>query len=453
MWSPLYSACMYRITMNRNRFLFLLRAMRFDDWANRNGNDKFAPLREIWSMFSVRCIINYIPSTNMTVDETMVSFRGNCPFKTYIKMKPDKYAMKVFSLCDSRNSYLCNAWPYLGRHFQTTGAKSAPEQHCESRQQGRGRSRTRSRSARSRSRVSNVPQSQQPQNFQRKSTRYVMMLSRSYYNSRRIITMDSYFTSKELCSELNSLNLRTVGTIRKSQPEVPAELTTTDRSQVQTTRFAFQDDRMLVSFVPKPSKVVLLMSSAHSTTQINGASNKSVVIDDYNVHKGGVDCFNKMVKSMSTNRKSRRWPLRLFFFILDAAALNAFILMKLKSETLDRRGFIKDVAVELALSQIGKRLRNTHVPLSMKFEITEYLKKAGVREDTIEFPIREADATGRPTKSCAQCAANHIKRRATTWCDLCHNAVCGTHHNKIKICTRCVPDKGDEEVESESEDE
>lgn len=467
LWNPLYSPSMYRIGMNRNRFLFLLRALRFDDWRNRNREDKFSPIREIWNMFTVRCIINYNPSTNLTIDETMVSFRGRCPMKTYMKNKPDKYAVKITSLCDSRTSYLCNAWPYLGRNYQPA-APAQSEQQQEA-QPARGRSRARSRagrsqqpsSSRARTRSQNQPLQERATTqgnenvrvYQRKSTRYVLLLVRPYYNSRRIITMDSYFTSSELCSELRDLNLYMVGTIRKSQPEVPEEMKITGRNLHQLTRFCFQNDRMIISYVPKPNKIVLL-SSLHSTTAINTATNKSVVIDDYNAHKGSVDCFNGLVKSLSTNRRSRRWPLRLFFFLLDAAATNAYVLMKLKSEILSRRDFLKDLSVECAIAQITRRRSNSHLPMNFKIQIGEFLKKAGF-EPAENEPIylnQERDASGRPTKACAICE-NPNKRRATTWCDLCNRPTCGSHHNKIKICIVCVPDATTLTTPEENSDE
>jgi len=36
-----------------------------------------------------------------TIDETLVVFRGRCPFKMYIPSKPANYGIKVFSLVDA----------------------------------------------------------------------------------------------------------------------------------------------------------------------------------------------------------------------------------------------------------------------------------------------------------------------------------------------------------------
>jgi len=52
------------------------------------------------------------------------------------------------------------------------------------------------------------------------------------------------------------------------------------------------------------------------------------MILDYNATKGAVDTFDKMVKSdksYTCERSTRRWPMRLFFFHVDAACLNASV--------------------------------------------------------------------------------------------------------------------------------
>ena len=43
---------------------------------------------------------------------------------------------------------------------------------------------------------------------------------------------------------------------------------------------------------------------------------------------GGVDTFDSRRKTYSCSRKSKKWWLRLFYFLVDAAATNAYILYK-----------------------------------------------------------------------------------------------------------------------------
>lgn len=102
-------------------FTFLSCA-RFDDKntrTNRQVADKLAAAREMIDGFADKCRKFYCPSPFVCVDETLLSFRGKCPFKVYIPSKPDRYGIKVWSLCDNGTHYLCNFQVYLGKQGDT----------------------------------------------------------------------------------------------------------------------------------------------------------------------------------------------------------------------------------------------------------------------------------------------------------------------------------------------
>jgi len=46
----------------------------------------------------------------------------------------------------------------------------------------------------------------------------------------------------------------------------------------------------------------------------------------YNQEKVGVDSHDQMCSLYTTARKTNRWPMRLFYGIIDSAALNAFVI-------------------------------------------------------------------------------------------------------------------------------
>ena len=48
----------------------------------------------------------------------------------------------------------------------------------------------------------------------------------------------------------------------------------------------------------------------------------------YNKYMGGVDLADNLRRSYSFSLKSRRWHMRLFWYLLESAAVNAFILRK-----------------------------------------------------------------------------------------------------------------------------
>lgn len=77
---------------------------------------------------------------------------------------------------------------------------------------------------------------------------------------------------------------------------------TTREERKRTDKFAamreiwsyFQDGLTLVSFVPKPNKAVLLLSTKHHDNQVDHKTGKPMIILDYNKTKGAVDTVDQM---------------------------------------------------------------------------------------------------------------------------------------------------------------
>ena len=59
---------------------------------------------------------------------------------------------------------------------------------------------------------------------------------------------------------------------------------------------------------------------------------KPTVICDYNRHMGGVDVSDQYVSSYSFIRKSKKWWRKMFFWLLEVAVVNSFILYNLNIE-------------------------------------------------------------------------------------------------------------------------
>ena len=93
MWSHIYGCPFYRANFSERRFVFITRALRFDDPATRPARlegDRFAHIRKIWDEVIRNCQINYKPGPHVTVDEQLLAFRGRCVFRMYIPNKPAK---------------------------------------------------------------------------------------------------------------------------------------------------------------------------------------------------------------------------------------------------------------------------------------------------------------------------------------------------------------------------
>jgi hypothetical protein len=71
-----------------------------DRWLYRRQSDKLAACREVFHIFTSRSIENCAVWTHVTTDEQLVSFQGRCPFRVYMKWKPGKYGMKIWTSAD-----------------------------------------------------------------------------------------------------------------------------------------------------------------------------------------------------------------------------------------------------------------------------------------------------------------------------------------------------------------
>ena len=57
----------------------------------------------------------------------------------------------------------------------------------------------------------------------------------------------------------------------------------------------------------------------------NSAEKKSEVILYYNSTKSGVDTLDRIVRRYTSKRMTRRWPVALFYNMIDVSAVNAFV--------------------------------------------------------------------------------------------------------------------------------
>ena len=170
--------------------------------------------------------------------------QGKCPFRQYISSKPARYGIKYWCLVDTEVNYLLDVNCYLGKA------------EASSRQQ------------------SNI------------GMNTVLTLTERYYNTKRCVTADNFFTSIPLALELWKQNLEFIGTMNKNKLQIPAEFKPDKSRKLGSTLFAFKDCLTIVSYVPKANKAVILLSTKHHESKINSTTNKPDIIMDYNQYKG-----------------------------------------------------------------------------------------------------------------------------------------------------------------------
>ena len=115
MFSPLFGTPFYRCVFSQRRFDFLLRCMRFDEYATRHQRkaDRFFLIRVLWDHVIEKCKENWVAGPIVTVDEQLIGFRGKVLFRMYLPDKPNKYGIKIFVAADGESHYV--GWSSLSR--------------------------------------------------------------------------------------------------------------------------------------------------------------------------------------------------------------------------------------------------------------------------------------------------------------------------------------------------
>ncbi|XP_046670964.1 piggyBac transposable element-derived protein 4-like [Homalodisca vitripennis] len=381
------------VTMSAQRFKFLMRCLRFDDIRTRDQRkalDKLAPIREIFEDFVSNSKNSFNPSDYLSIDEQLVEFRGNCPFRQYIPSKAAKYGIKIYALASASN-LLANLEVYV--YSQPDGPY----------------------------RVSNS------------ANDLVLRLVEPVVGSNRNISLGNWFVSLQLAvTLLKEKSLTLVGTIRGNRREVPQNFLADKDREVHTSLFGYHEKATLVSYVPRKNKAVIALSTMHKVGEIDpstGDKQKPVIITTYIETKFGVDILDKMCKQYDTARNSRRWPLTIFFHLLNVGGVNALNIYRANhnNENVIRYKYLSTRALDLMKPAIHRRISITTLPK----EIQERGKLLlGIKDRVEEQPERINASKGR----CSQCGRAKDKKVKTT-CEKCNNFTCPDHMKKI--CVRC----------------
>ena len=141
---------------------------------------------------------------HQSVEEQLVEFRGNCKFPVYMASKPEKYRIKIWSLCDAENAHAI--LKYLGKE-------------------------------------DNVPVPEVGQ-----SKRVVEDMVRPLAGSGRNVITDNFFTSVLLATSLLRQNIALLGTLKANKNDIPYNSLLKDSGcKVHSTLFAFWKDMTICS--------------------------------------------------------------------------------------------------------------------------------------------------------------------------------------------------------------
>lgn len=383
----------FRLTMSLFRFRFLLQTVRFDDKESRRQRrevDRLTPIRDFFEKFVKNCQACYCVGSDVTLDEKLEAFRGRCPFTQYIPSKPAKYGVKIFALVDSKMFYTINLEIYPGK------------------------------------------QPEGPFHVSNASTDIVERMVTPIANTGRNVTADNWFSNVGLLQTLSEkYRLSYVGTLKKNKWQIPKEMKEVKNRENFSSIFAFRKEGTLVSYVPQnkqKKKNVLLISSLHmddSIDEATGDKKKPEMITYYNEHKIGVDIVDKMCSTYNVSRGTRRWPMVVFFSVLNIAGINTQVIhIGNRNETLKRRLFLRRLGRELINDQLVRRSLTPRLPRSISARLPEITSKKQQPSIPQDNPHGTEEA-GR--KRCQPCWTRKTTRLTKYTCKSCRKHLCLQH--------------------------
>ena len=281
--------------------------------------DKLAAFRDIWLMFTSQLPKFFVPGSDLCVHEQLVAYRGRCSFRQYIPSKPAKYGMKIWWCCDCTTSYPLTAEIYLGKQKNAERERSGKEL-------------------------------------------VVKTLTRPWHKSGRNVVGNNFFSSVELAEDLLSDGMMYVGTLRSNKPHVPEMMKASRKREEHSSLFGYHDQFTLASYVPKQGRAVLLLSTLHHDSAVSGPDKKLDAILHYNTTKSGVDNTDHLATVHMSRHKTSRWPMSLFFNMLDIGGIAAFIVWlgnnpdwKVSEGIRRRRIFLTDLGYAMVTPHMEER--------------------------------------------------------------------------------------------------
>ncbi|KAJ8404190.1 hypothetical protein AAFF_G00339630 [Aldrovandia affinis] len=259
------------------------------------------------------------------------------------------------------------------------------------------------------------PGAQKRRRGQKLSDSVVLRLMAPYFGTGRNVTTDWSFISLALAKELLHRKTTIVGAVNKAKRELPPAAQGAQLELHASVILKESDGVTLTVYKCRPKTNVCVLSSRHVSVAIGaGVKRKPETVVFFNSTKSGVCAVERMARQHTVKSGSRRWPVAVFYNMLDLAAINAFVLYtQCTDETISRRDFILKLAAEL---------RERHMS----------------GKTALQLAAASGTAQGALGKR-KQCQVARCNRNRTTdVCAKCLRHVCGKCTSKVLKLVTCI---------------
>ncbi|KAG4067093.1 hypothetical protein HA402_000084 [Bradysia odoriphaga] len=392
---PLYYHPIFGVTMSGRRFQQILRCFTCE--LVEDSEDKLTKIRPLVNMVRKSFQEAFSPNKNLSLDESLLLFRGRLSIRQYIKIKAAKYGIEFFELT-TPDGYVLNFEVYEGKDSKTSEVKGEKTQNI------------------------------------------VLRLMEPYLSRGHHVYMDNYYNSIRLSERLLQSQTHSTGTLRSNRKGNPKDVIA---KKLKKGELVWKRKGDVYISKWKDKRDVLSITTAHHPALIEVANrygikkNKPTDIAAYNDNMGGIDRADQMVSYYSSPRKTIRWYKKVLFHLLDLCVWNSFYIFKQfhgKGAFLDFRDSLIRSLIQLP-SEIsdGKDLQKKNVSLSRssnKSASPQSVSNSGISKPHYleKIPLRESTTKKSSFLRCRQCSKHKIRRETSYRCRDCidHPPLCPT---------------------------
>ena len=382
-WSTdeLYSTPIFSQVMTRDRFLVLLKFWHFADnmdpsYDVRDPNrDKLHKVRPLIDMMRSRCKRVYAPGKYLSVDESLVLFKGRLGFKQYIRTKRARFGIKMYEICTS-NGVTLDFLVYCGRGMFSDDDPNSELSTTE---------------------------------------RIAANLIEPYLGDGHCLFTDNFYTSPKLAEHLLVNNTYLCGTVKKGRKNFAKDLVKENLEKGDAAFYSNSKGVLGVKYRAvqnksgnKP-KVVHMLSTLHKANMVDTGKKdkdknpilKPSCILDYNRQMGGVDLVDQQLHSFHTLRKTYKWYRKLALRLLMQCMLNAHKAYQFQTGSKqDLLSFSHDVINMLLVSS---------PKLNRELPMRDTVHRLTGRHFPAKKQPKEGAVDQRPKKKCRVCYARGIR--------------------------------------------
>ncbi|XP_021913223.1 piggyBac transposable element-derived protein 4-like [Zootermopsis nevadensis] len=342
----------------------------------------------------------YLPSQNISIDESLTLWKGRLSFKQYIPLKAAQLGIKTFELCESSSGYVWSFLVYTGKDMELTNQFVTAETS--------------------------------------KTAVIVVKLLEPLLGRGHTVWMDNFYNSPHLARFLKSKKTDCVGTLRPNWKNVPPAV---KNMKLKKGEHCGQHSGDVAVLAWQDKRRVTMISTYHKhdiCVTINTAKQeqtKPVVVRDYNKHMLGVDMKDQMLQPYLLERKrGTKWYMTLFKRLLNVAIHNAMVMYRCvpNNKNIDTLRF----RISLAQGLVEKHGPGVPRPVFGRPSLEPPPKRLSERHFPDRIPPTAKKA--RPQRKCVLCTKHGKRRDSKYWCSKCGAALCiegcfKNYHTKLNF--------------------